>query len=298
MNEQTGNGYQLLLLLMIFIVCLAVGQGISFILFKSIGLYPDQVADLPTVWERQIVRLSAILGHLTSFTVSSLLFLWLFHRSEIGTFLKTDELPSISVLIQCVILLFVAYPIVIQVTQWNMAIPLPEWAKVSSDASQNLLKGILNMNGVGELATTLFLVGIVPAIGEELLFRGIIQNKLTKLMNTHLAIFIASLLFSLTHMQLERFLPFLVLGLILGYSYHYTRNFWVPVIMHFLNNSFQVVGLYSNREMIENIDLNDVPELPLASVIFSIIATLGILTFLRNKYLNTTPLDDKQELTA
>jgi len=73
------------------------------------------------------------------------------------------------------------------------------------------------MNSVADLLINLLIIAVLPAIGEELLFRGVIQRELVKVMdNPHIAILLASIIFSAVHMQIQGFLPKLIIGLILG----------------------------------------------------------------------------------
>ncbi|MEE9371824.1 MAG: CPBP family intramembrane glutamic endopeptidase [Saprospiraceae bacterium] len=277
---------QLGTLLFLVVLFTLLGQGITFLILKigGINLGQEMINDLGGARERQLVRFGTAIGHIISFTISSLVFLYIFHRDTYSKYLRSDIIPKNSSVLICLILLLVSYPLVIKFSAWNMAIPLPDWAIMSSEATSDLLKGILNMEGIGELIMAIFLVGITPAIGEELLYRGIVQNKLIKATgNEHIGIFIASFLFSLNHLQLERLLPFMLLGLVLGYSYHYTKSFWVPVILHFINNSFQVMSLYGSKDIIAELDMNQTPEIPIAALIISIFATFGLIFYLKKK---------------
>ena len=296
-HEHPSILHQLGTLLFLVVMFTLIGQGITFLMLKmgGIAMDPEMMESLQSKGDRQLLRISASVGHIVSFTVSSLIFLYLYHRTNYLRFLRAFT-PSNKNLWMSFILLIIAYPIVIKLSEWNMLIPLPEWAIQSSEQTENLIKGILKMSDWSELLFSLFLVGITPAIGEELLYRGIVQNKLIKLSgNEHIGIWIASFLFSLNHLQLERLLPFMMLGLILGYSYHYTKSFWVPVILHFINNSFQVMAVYGSQDLISEIDMNNPPLLPLWAFVLSIFATLFIILFLKKQ---ATEPNYEQEPTA
>ena len=283
-SSDKGILYQLGTLLFLVMLFTLLGQGITFLIIKMGGLEAgaDMLSELDGATDRQVIRLATAIGHIISFTVSAIVFLYMYHRERYRRYLRSDILPKSGTMWLTFFLLIAAYPIVIKLSEWNMLIPLPEWAVLSSDSTEKLLKGILNMESYPELLMSLFLVGVTPAIGEELLYRGIVQNKLIKYFdNEHLGIFTASFLFSLNHLQLERLLPFIMLGLVLGYAYHYTRSFWVPVILHFVNNSFQVMALYGSKDLISEIDMNDPPKIPNLVVILSIFITLGIIYYLR-----------------
>jgi membrane protease YdiL (CAAX protease family) len=88
-------------------------------------------------------------------------------------------------------------------------------------------------------------MAVLPAVGEEMLFRGGLQNFLTRATRSPwLSIIIVSGLFSLIHFSFFGFLPRLFLGLVLGAIFFYTQNLWLAVFAHFLNNAFAVTAMY------------------------------------------------------
>ena len=104
------------------------------------------------------------------------------------------------------------------------SIPLAGWMKTAEDSTAEIMKEVLTMETPLIFIVNLLLIAITPAIGEELLFRGVIQGGLQKkLSNPHVAILIASILFSAFHMQFEGFLPRMVLGMVLGYSFYLSK---------------------------------------------------------------------------
>lgn len=86
-----------------------------------------------------------------------------------------------------------------------------------------------------QLYDTLRIVIIVPIL-EELFYRYILQNKLSEILNPFIAILVSSILFSIGHFDFENFLIFLVSGILLGYSYHYTKNLSISIYIHILIN--------------------------------------------------------------
>lgn len=91
----------------------------------------------------------------------------------------------------------------------------------------------------------LVVVAIVPAIGEELLFRGLIQKYLHKIWkNPHVAIWVTAMFFSAFHMQFYGFVPRMVLGAFFGYLLYFSGNLWYAVFAHFINNGFTLLMIY------------------------------------------------------
>ena len=103
----------------------------------------------------------------------------------------------------------------------------------------------LDVSTIGGLLVNLFIIAVLPAIGEEFFFRGILQRLFkdwTK--NIHISIFITAFLFSAVHMQFFTFLPRFLLGLLFGYLLFWSKNIWLPVFAHFVNNAIAVLVYY------------------------------------------------------
>ncbi len=121
---------------------------------------------------------------------------------------------------------------------------LGDWIMQSENQAKEMTEVMLKSTGFTDTLVTVVIIAVLPAFGEEIFFRGILQREFKRLFNNaHLAIFITALLFSAFHMQFLTFLPRLVLGIILGYLLLYSENLWVPIAAHFVNN-FMAVMLY------------------------------------------------------
>ena len=98
---------------------------------------------------------------------------------------------------------------------------------------------------LSDLFFNLFMIAIVPALGEELLFRGVLQRILVKLTrNVHWGIIIAGFVFSAVHMQFYGLFPRWMLGVLFGYMLAWSKNLWFPIIAHFTNNAIAVLTYY------------------------------------------------------
>lgn len=233
--------------------------------------------------ERNWFRLALMINHFTMFLCAALIFGYLYHRNTFLEYLKIfNEPPWLIIAFWSIVILF-SYPVVGYLTKINEAIPLPDWTSGAGADTFKILGNVLHMEHPIELLIALILVGILPALGEEFIFRGIVQQKLTEsISNPHLAILIASLLFGLTHMQLERLLPLTFLGLLLGYSFYYTKSLIVPIVLHFLNNSLQVVSLYILAEN-DISKIEEVPNIPIYQVLVSLLLTFAALIYAKSR---------------
>lgn len=182
-------------------------------------------------------------------------------------------------------------------TEWNANIKFPESLAAFEKLMQDLqvratevMEKFVNVDTIGGLIINLFMIAGLAALGEELLFRSVIQTSLIKICkNAHVGIFIASAIFSLFHMEFYGLLPRLVLGLLMGYMYYYSRSIWIPMAMHFANNGTIVFLYYLNNIGATNIDVESFGETNVFVLILSIIAMVALFCF-------TIKLNKKEEL--
>ncbi|MCU4163944.1 lysostaphin resistance A-like protein [Carboxylicivirga caseinilyticus] len=169
-------------------------------------------------------------------------------------------------------------------TAWiNQQLQLPEflssvtnWISLKEEQAANLTDLMLTTSDWKQTLVTVFLIAVLPAIGEEWLFRGLIQRELMNLFkNAHIAVIITAIIFSAIHIQFLTFLPRFVLGLILGYMMIYSRNIWMPITAHFTNN-FMAVIIYQFYQRNEpNFPNNETYYSFDASVIISLVIIIG-----------------------
>lgn len=135
--------------------------------------------------------------------------------------------------------------------------PLEHWMKQSEQSAEQLTKAFLSFNGLGSFLYVLLIVAVVPAIGEELLFRGVLQKIMVDwIKNYHVAIWVTAILFSALHMQFYGFLPRMLLGAIFGYVFYWSGSLWLPVLGHFINNGSVVTLSFFYPEMINNTEIS------------------------------------------
>jgi len=131
----------------------------------------------------------------------------------------------------------------------NEMIPLTESLKASAKAmEETYMKQVVvlsNMNGVADLIITLVVMALAPAIFEEVFFRAGFQNMMNRATGkTTLSIVITSLVFSAIHFSYYGFFARFALGMTLGYLFAYSKNIWIPILAHFLNNGIGVIQIY------------------------------------------------------
>ena len=199
----------------------------------------------PTDLSAGMIRGLLLAQHLMTFILPGLAFGMLFYRSKFLSGLDLSMNPGLTLTILGIFFLVAAYPIVNLSFLANEAIPLPEWAKIFENQAEDTLMTILPMNSVAIFLINLVVIAILPGIGEELIFRGVLQKEIGLMFRSPVvAIWIAAIIFSAIHLQFEGFLPRMVLGVVLGYLYYWTGNLWVPMIAHAFNNGVQIILIY------------------------------------------------------
>ena len=227
---------------------LATAAGLA--MGALLGVEPAAGADTLTEADDPAVRnrLRAMLftGQAFTFLLPGLLVArWLHGRAWIRT-LRLWPAPTPGQLLVGVLMMFCAVGLVAFTYQLNQAVPLPEWAASAESRADGMLETVLRMESVTELLVNLLLVGLLAGIGEELVFRGLLQPTLTRLFGgrAQAAVWGTAILFSAVHFQWGGFLPRLVLGVLLGYLFLLTGRLWVPIVAHVANNGFQVAGAF------------------------------------------------------
>lgn len=184
------------------------------------------------------------------FIVPSIIYLSIFNKELIRTSLLVSPCPFSIIL--TTLIFFCSMAFVTQLAQWNEALELPQvfsniegTIKEMEEKASELTIALLHMENYSQLLFNLLLIALIPALGEELVFRGIIQNTINDgLNNKHIGIWIAAILFSAIHMQFYGFLPRMFLGALFGYLLLWSKNLWIPIFAHFLNNGIAVFASY------------------------------------------------------
>lgn len=236
-----------------FLFVLLIGMLIAVPLFDiefmKFGEYldhtnPDNIA---------IIKFFQIMQSIGMFIIPAFIAGFLFYNKNKGIFgFGLNKAPIFKTLVIASVAMIAGLPIINILAKINAGLSMPdalkfveEWMLDKENYAQGLTEAFLRVDGINGLFLNIFMIGVLPAIGEELLFRGIIQRALTEGMkNAHAGILITSILFSALHMQFYGFLPRMVLGIFFGYLLVWSGNIWVPMLTHFINNTFAVLVAY------------------------------------------------------
>ena len=179
-------------------------------------------------------------------------------------------------------LMFVSLPLTNILGTWNENVNFGETLegllKMMEDMAADLTKRMLEVDTFWGLLGNLLVIALIPAIGEELTFRGVLQQALTRKCNVHVAVFLTAFIFSFIHFQFYGFLPRMFLGLVLGYMFYYSDSIWTSILMHFINNGTAVVVAYLDYKGLANVDWEHFGSTSnVFLLIASLILTVGII---------------------
>lgn len=132
----------------------------------------------------------------------------------------------------------------------DLALALTDYLLPIPPHIQETLNQLLSARGTGEFLKKLILFCILPAIAEEVYFRGFCQTSLTHRIGIRPAIVLTALLFALAHGNVWYLHLYFGLGLFLGWLFEKTGSLWPPIIAHFLNNTWTYISHLMGWEVI------------------------------------------------
>ena len=214
-------------------------------------------------------------------------------QRNLGIFFKNDgKLLPVSIMLMIATITFAIA--ISPITEWNANWQFPPWMGAFGEFLGNMEKQAAEMVKIftanltaSSFSLALVVIAVLPAIGAELVFRGLIQTELHRAYrNPHVAIWLAAAFFSAFHFQFLGFFPRTLIGAFLGYLYYWSGSLWLPVLAHFFNNGIQLLLLYLNQKLITSFDVESTESAPLPAVFFSIAVTVAFLYFIKK---NITP---------
>jgi membrane protease YdiL (CAAX protease family) len=272
---------------------LYLGKGVDISNLFNAGLDPGFV--------KNAIFIGQIGGSLIGMVALPVLYVTYFKKElkpEIFTFQWKQIIPFAIIAVS---ITFVILPLIGYLGDWNQDFSFSEnWKDVENamrtmeENARQITKLIVGYNSFGEMLLVLFTVALLPAIGEELVFRGVLQNSLIKLFgNIHVAVFITAALFSFIHFQFFGFFPRMLLGIVLGYLYITSGNILVSMLMHFINNAMVVFAMNLYNRGILEIDPESSKDLPVESIYLSIILSSALFYLCWRMYKQRTEPERK-----
>lgn len=174
--------------------------------------------------------------------------------------------------------------------EWNMQVDFPdssfeEWAKMSEEQLKVMTEHLTRFQSWQHYALAFIVIGIVPAIGEELLFRGLIQNLLVRAVrNHHVAIWVTGFIFAAIHLQFYGIVPRMLLGVLFGYLYYWSGNLVLAMVGHLVNNGLAITAMYLSQTGVINFTEEQMEQsAPWPSIVLFALASGYLLYHFRKK---------------
>jgi len=189
--------------------------------------------------------------HLSMFLLPALLIAYLM-KGEFSSYMGLRKSPGLIAAVLCMLLIFFLIPLNSYLAWLNSGLDLPEWLDAleewmgRKESQTERITQVLMVAGTpGALIINIIIIAILPAAGEEFLYRGVLQNIFKGwLKSGNIAVILTALIFSAAHLQFYGFLPRFILGLVFGYIYLWSSNIWMPVLTHLVNNAIPVILSY------------------------------------------------------
>jgi hypothetical protein len=275
-NLKESTGFRVFIYLMALLVCTLIGGGVT--LFLAVGNNID------------MLKLGQAISSALMFIAPPLI-LYAFTRNQPMREIGFRKPNSAWMLLIGVALMFVSLPLTNLLTSWNEKMDfgsafesLEAMLKQMEDAAGDLTERMLQVDTVWGLLGNLLVIALIPAIGEELTFRGMLQQALHRgCKNAHVAVWLSGFIFSFIHFQFYGFLPRMFLGIILGYMFYYSGSLWTSILMHFVNNGSAVVVAYLEHKGLTDMDYEHFGETSnVWLLLLSLVVTVGLIV-LSNK---------------
>ena len=230
--------------------------GCIFVMFSLTVLVIALVTQGNPLSDINTLKWIQLLQTISLFLLPSLILAYLCAKAP-WNWLQLDNKVDWKVLLWAIGIMLVALPAINLMSHWNQQMVLPtwlsgveEWMKNKEAEAEWLTKQFMSVTTISGLLVNLLLMAVLPALSEEITFRGVLQQLLTaphllspfaSRLSPHLAIWLTAIIFSAIHMQFYGFVPRMLMGALFGYMLVWTGSLWVPMLMHFVNNGMAVL---------------------------------------------------------
>jgi len=289
--------FVILMMIACFLLTAIAGMLLAIPMFH-INLFRDMsvLSDFDNPGAISLLKFFQILQSVGLFILPALIAGWLFERNTL-VYNGLNKSPGGVLALLVLGIMMASLPAINWLSSLNEMMKLPaglsgleQWMKDTEEQAGKITEAFLDVTTVGGFLVNLLMIAIIPAIGEELFFRGILQRLLGEwFRNIHVAVFVTAFLFGAIHMQFYGLLPRVLLGLMFGYFYVWSESLWVPILAHFINNGAAViVSFIAAKGMIDTKYEDFGATSNVYLIIISFLAT-GFLLFMMRKLTSRKP---------
>jgi membrane protease YdiL (CAAX protease family) len=247
---------QLLMLLAVIFFCTTFFTFIgSLLILSKVGLSPEIIQEMQQHLNfseyPDLLRGLQFLQTLGIFIFPPLICAWLF-SDNYKEYFGLDNPIQLPVAFWTFVSVLAAIPFLNLTHSINQQMVFPEalkgletWMKEMEESAAQIMDKLLYTKDIKTVVFNILVVCVLAGIGEELMFRGVLQTLGGKLIrNPHVLIWVIAILFSAIHFQFYGFITRMLLGVWLGYLMYFTKTIWIPALAHFTNNFFGICMYY------------------------------------------------------
>ena len=289
---------------LMFSIFVIISSFLAFLVISFVVAIPlfgvDSIMNLPLINDFnnpdsiRILKYFQVVQSIGVFIIPPFILGWLFN-GDIAQYLSLNKNINFASVLLVLVLSFAASPFINLIGDLNENMRLPDWLsgmenwmKNTEEKAAELTEIFLKVETTGGLMFNIFMIAFLPAIGEELLFRGVIQRIFTNwTRNSHWGIWISAILFSALHMQFYGFIPRMFLGVLFGYLLVWSGSIWLPIVAHFINNGIAVIAMYMIDKGLLSSDIEDIGTTSdsyyMAAVSFLLIVVFMLMIKRQNK---------------
>lgn len=277
-----------LLALLSMLIFMVTGWLAAAMIFNNFSELFTQMNDYNNIEVIRLLKYFQIINQVGLFVVPPVIFAYIDGQS-IRNYLKLDSRPGFWIIVMSITMVIAILPLIHVSALLNELLRLPgwlhgleNWMRQSETNAENLTKAFLDVKTTEGFIVNLIMIALLPAVGEELFFRGVLQKLFHRwLGNIHWAVVLTAILFSAMHFQFYGFLPRTILGIMFGYLFVATQSLWIPILVHLFNNGAAVLVAFLYQHKVIAIDYHDIgqstePFLVIAGTCMVLILFVGI----------------------
>ena len=263
-----------------------VAFGLSSVIY---GINPLQLQELMNDLDNpltiSVLKIIQTVSEIGTFILPAIFLGYVFSQST-SQYLRLDKKARWDSVVIVFILLVAAVPLINFLGEMNSHMQFPPWLegierqmRSSEEQATKLTEKFLVIESSWQFIYAMMMIAVLPALGEELMFRGILQRIFSEWSGSkHTGIWATAILFSAMHMQFYGFVPRLLLGVMLGYLFLWSGSLWLPILAHFINNGAAVIAsyMYNHNSLSVNPDTVGTGT-EYGTLLISMILTVGLL---------------------
>lgn len=217
-----------------------------------------------------------------TFGFSTFMFLKL-SRFDAGSSLNLNLFPVPVWLFITGVMAFLMQPAISVITDFSFNMPFGNWYRKMLETAQEhekLISNLISPSSYSDIILGFLVIAVIPAIVEEIFFRGALIPILSTFSRSkHAGVWISALVFGVFHQQYLHLPALTLAGALFGYVYLWTGNLWYPILLHFINNSLAFVLLILGK-MYPDLDIIRSDYVyPLWLTIIASVALIALLYF-------------------